>query len=85
MIQVGQIVAWKARGRYHEGIVRAIIEPGENIFRKCPEIRHTPYSRSRFRSVSSKHRVLVEVPRDGRGGRHYSQFYAPLMSVVERG
>lgn len=83
MIQVGQIVSWKSRGRYHDGIVRAIIEPGEDLLKKCPEICFTPLSRSRFRAVSNIRRVLVEEPRDGRGGKHYSRFYAPPAWMVK--
>ena len=67
-----------------KGIVRAIVEPGENLLEKCPEILFTPISRSRFRNVSRRRRVLIEVPKDGRGGRHYSDFYAPPMSAVEK-
>ena len=88
MIQVGQVVSWQSQGGGHrklkKGIVRAIVEPGENLLGKCPEILFTPISRSRFRNVSRRRRVLIEVPKDGRGGRHYSDFYAPPMSAVEK-
>jgi len=88
MIQVGQVVSWKSQGRgqkkLKKGIVRAIVEPGENLLEKCPEVYITPVSRSRFRRVSSRRRVVIEEPRDGRGGKHYSRFYAPLLSVVEK-
>ncbi len=88
MIEVGQVVSWMSQGRgqkkLKKGIVRAIVEPGENLLEKCPEVYITPVSRSRFRRVSSRRRVVIEEPRDGRGGKHYSRFYAPLLSVVER-
>jgi hypothetical protein len=87
MVEVGQVVSWQTQGRgrkkLKKGIVRAIVEPGENLLQKCPDVRFTPLSRSRFQAVSSKRRVLIEEPRDGRGGRHYSKFYAPSVSVVE--
>ncbi|MDD2283064.1 MAG: hypothetical protein PHD92_06690, partial [Eubacteriales bacterium] len=60
------------------------VEPGENLLEKCPEIFFTPMSRSRFRNVSRRRRVLIEAPKDGRGGRHYSDFYVPPMSAVEK-
>ncbi len=84
MIEVGQVVSWKSRRRLKKGIVRAIILPGENLLEKCPEVRFAPFSRSQFQEVSQVHRVLVEESRDGRGGRHYSRFYAPLLSVLEK-
>lgn len=83
MIRVGQVVSWMSRRkRLKKGIVRAIVEPGENLLEKCPDVRFTPLSRSRFQAVSSQRRVLIEEPRDGRGGRHYSKFYAPSVSTV---
>jgi hypothetical protein len=86
MLEIGQVITWKSQGRGRwkpkKGIVRAIIEPGEDLLQKCPDVRFTPLSRSRFQAVSSKRRVLIEEPRDGRGGRHYSKFYAPLLSTV---
>ena len=85
MIRVGQVVSWMSRRkRLKKGIVRAIVEPGENLLEKCPEVRFASFSRSQFQAVSQVSRVLVEEPRDGRGGRHYSKFYAPLLSVVEK-
>jgi hypothetical protein len=86
MLEIGQVVSWLSQGggrtKPRRGIVRAVIEPGENLLEKCPEVRFTPLGRSRFQAVSSKRRVLIEEPRDGRGGRHYSKFYAPLLSTV---
>jgi hypothetical protein len=86
LVQIGQVVSWQSQGGGHtkprKGIVRAIIEPGENILEKCPEVRFAPLGRSRFRAVSSQRRVLLEEPRDGRGGRHYSKFYAPSVTAV---
>lgn len=84
MIEVGQVVSWSQRKKLKKGIVRAIVEPGENLLEKCPDVRFTPLSRSRFQAVSSKWRVLIEEPRDGRGGKHYSRFYAPLLTVLEK-
>ena len=62
---VGQAVSWKNRGRYHSGIVRAIVEPGEDVLRKFPDLLFTPEARAQFQNVSGVQRVLVEEPRDG--------------------
>lgn len=88
MIEIGQLVSWKSHGGSRalpkKGIVRAVIEPGERASRVCPELAWLPRNRRNFRLVSRMRRVLIEVPRDGRGCRHYSVFYAPPLSVVER-
>lgn len=84
MIKVDQVVSWKHRGRRHKGVVCAIVHPGENAFEKYPYLQFTPGARARFQERSDSTRVIIEEPRDGRGGKHYSRFYAPLLSVVER-
>jgi hypothetical protein len=84
VLKTGQVITWINRGKVKRGIIRAIVKPGENLLEKCPEVRFASFSRSQFQAVSQVSRVLVEEPRDGRGGRHYSKFYAPLLSVVEK-
>lgn len=87
MLKVGQVVSWQSQGRGRwkpkKGIVRAVIEPGEKASQVYPELSLTPRSRLKFQLVSDVRRVLVEIPKDGRGCRHYSEFYAPLLSVVK--
>lgn len=87
LIEIGQVVTWKSNGGSRslpkKGIVRAFIEPGKKASRVYPELACVSQNRRNFRSVSRVRRVLVEVPRDDRGCRHYSVFYAPPATTVE--
>ena len=86
MVQIGQVVSWSTQGmgrtRLRKGIVRAVIEPGQKASEVCPELTWIPMARRNFKLVSQNRRVLVEEPRDGRGGRHCSKFYAPVLAAV---
>jgi len=86
MVKVDQVVSWIYRGRRLKGIVRAVVEPGEDALQKCPHLQFTPEARAHFRHVSDVRRVLIESHRDSPNGRrHYARFYMPPLSAIERG
>lgn len=83
-IAVEDVVAWRNKGKRHKGTVCAFVFPGENAFEKYPFLQFAPGAKRRFQARSDQTRVIVEEPRDGRGGKHFSRFYAPLLLVLEK-